>query len=180
MVLEEKSWFVCQTNTREEKRAKYFLEEKGLEVHLPIMEAQKWQGVRRVIVQKPLFPNYLFVRFYQETDMPDVRWTRGVRKILPECLCPVSVDDQVVESIRALAQEDQIIRRQPLRRKDRVRIVSGPFKEIMGVFQEWTSDQGRIRILLQIVDCQMRLELHHTLVEKVTSGSCGPRKAFLR
>jgi len=162
-----KSWFVCQTNAREERRAKYFLEEKGFEVYLPMMEAQRLGGSRPTLVQRPLFRSYLFVRFNEDREIPYVRWTQGVRKILPDNIRPVGVDDQLVEAIRALANREGVIRKRALKKRDRVRILSGPFKELMGIFEEWTSDRGRIRILLQCVSCQARLELHHTLVEKV-------------
>ena len=160
------SWFVCQTKSREEERARYFLEKKGFEVYLPLMEAHRTVGSRAIFIQKPLFPNYLFVRFNEASDLPHVRWTQGVLKILPEGPQPMALDDQVVESIRALAQKDGIIRRQPLRKSDTVRILRGPFKEFLGIFEEWTSDKGRVRILLRFVNYNVRLELHHTLVEK--------------
>ena len=162
-----KSWFVCQTNAREEKRAKYFLEEKGFEVYLPMMEAQRVNGSRPILVRKPLFTSYLFVRFNEDREIPHVRWTQGVRKILPDNIRPVGVDDQLVEAIRALANREGVIQQRTLRKRDRVRILGGPFKELVGIFEEWTSDRGRIRILLQCVNCQARLELHHSLVEKV-------------
>jgi len=162
-----KSWFVCQTNAREERRAKYFLEEKGFEVYLPMMEVQRLNGSRPSLVQRPLFASYLFVRLNEGRDIPHVRWTQGVRKILPDNIRPIHVDDKLVDAIRALANREGVIQKRALRKRDRVRILSGPFKELMGIFEEWTSDRGRIRILLQCVSCPVRLELHHTLVEKV-------------
>jgi len=160
-------WFVCQTHVREERRAKYFLEEKGFQVYLPMMETHKFNGSRSTLVRQPLFKSYLFVRFNEERDIPHVRWTQGVRKILPDNVRPVGVDEQLVDAIRGLANREGVIRKQTLKKKDRVRILGGPFKELIGIFEEWTSDDGRIRILLQCVSCQARLELHHTLVEKV-------------
>ena len=159
-------WFVCQTNVREEERAQRYLEEKGFEVYLPIMEKERFVNFRNMLLKKPLFPNYLFVRFNEATESPYVCWTRGVRKILPENTQPIAIHDRIVESIRALAQKDGIIRKKSLKKKDRVRILGGPFKDILGIFEEWTSDAGRVRILLQFVDYQARLDLHHSLVEK--------------
>lgn len=162
------SWFVCQTNVREEERARHYLEEKGFEVYLPIMEKERFANFRSMFVKKPLFPNYLFVRFNGSTDGSYVCWTRGVRKILPENSRPIAVHDHIVESIRSLAQRDGIIRKKNLRKLDRVRILGGPFKDVMGIFEEWASDAGRVRILLQFVDYQARLDLHHSLVEKAS------------
>lgn len=161
------SWFVCQTHVREERRAKHFLEEKGFEVYLPTMEAQTLKGRRLGFVRRPLFSSYLFVRFHEGRDIPSVRWTKGVRRILPESGRPVGIDERLVDAIRALENGQGVIRRQTLKRRDRVRILVGPFKELMGIFDQWTSERGRIRILLQFVHFQARLELHHTLVERV-------------
>ncbi len=164
----ERAWFVCRTRVWEERRAEYFLNEKGFEVYLPKMEAQRVIGTRAVVMEKPLFPNYLFVRFNKEVETGFVRWTKGVVKILPESIAPFAVDDQVVESIRLLAQKDGVIRKQALKKNDKVRIVQGPFKELLGIFEEWTSDKGRVKVLLNYVNYQTSINLHHTLVEKVT------------
>jgi transcriptional antiterminator RfaH len=165
---QDREWFVCQTNVREEDRARYYLEQKGFPVYLPMMEMERFVGFRNRLIRKPLFSNYLFVRFHEESEGPYVCWTRGVRKILPESSRPTAVDDQIVESIRLLAQKDGIIRKQALRKRDRVRILGGPFKDVMGIFEEWASDAGRVRVLLRFVEYQAKLELHQSLVEKVS------------
>jgi transcriptional antiterminator RfaH len=162
-----RSWFVCQSNPREEPRAKYYLEEKGFEVYLPMMEAERFTRAGAVKYLKPLFPSYLFVRFDVTEEVAYARWTRGVRKILPESDAPVALEDSVIDSVRSLAQRDGIIRKRPLRKSDRVRILRGPFKDLIGIFEEWASDEGRVRILLEMVSYQATVELHHSLVARV-------------
>lgn len=166
--VDHRSWFVCQTNVREEERARHYLEEKGFPVYLPIMEKERFVGFRNNVRRAPLFPNYLFVRFNDLEEAPYVCWTQGVRRILPESTRPISLADEAVEAIRALAQKDGVIRKKPLKKKDRVRILAGPFKDVMGIFEEWASDAGRVRILLRFVNYQARIELHHSLVEKAS------------
>ena len=163
----EESWFVCLTKPREEKRAKYFLEEKGFEVFLPMMEICRAMGLKATLCQRPLFPNYLFVRMKGQEDAAFVQWTRGIRKMLPDSLRPLALEDGVVESIRMLGDKKGLVRKKPLKEKDRVRIVTGPFKGLMGIFEHWASDQGRVAILLQFVNYQARVDLHYTQVEKV-------------
>jgi transcriptional antiterminator RfaH len=161
------SWFVCQTHVREEDRARHYLEEKGFGVYVPMMEIQKTLGSRVALVRRPLFPSYLFVRFEKEEQIPFVRWTRGVRRILPESIHPILVEDRVVETFRVLEQRDGIIRKNAFVKNDRVRILRGPFKELSGIFEAWASDRGRVRVLLQFVNFQARIELHQSLLEKV-------------
>ena len=88
-------WFVVQSKPREEERARHFLEEKGMFTYLPHMEIARARGSRGVLIRKPLFPGYLFCLFNPEASLAYVRWTRGVRKILPESVSP----EQLVSGI---------------------------------------------------------------------------------
>ena len=164
-------WYVVQSKPREEHRAEHFLRQKGFITYLPLMEISSLRGLRNIIEQKPLFPRYLFCRFNPEENLPHVRWTRGVAKILPESTCPVSVDDEVVSAIRNLEKQDGIIRKRPLKENDSIRISRGPMKDILGVFERWTSDKGRVLVLLQFVNYQASVELHHSCVERLSEIS---------
>jgi transcriptional antiterminator RfaH len=160
-------WFVVQSNPREEERAQHFLEEKGFRTYLPCMETVSLRGLKSVTMQKPLFPGYLFCLFDPNESLAYVRWTRGVKKLLPESVNPVPLAVEVLDAIRSLQQKDGVIRKQPLRKNDRVRIARGPFKDILGIFDYWASDQGRVRVLLNFISYQASVELHHSLLEKV-------------
>jgi transcriptional antiterminator RfaH len=160
-------WYVVQSKPREEERARYFLEEKGFDTYLPMMEVLKVRGFKNVKTESALFPGYLFCRFNPEDSLAHVRWTRGVKKLLPESVHPVPVESEVVEAIRSLQQHDGVIRQKPLQRHDKIRIARGPMKDILGVFDYWTSDSGRVKVLLNFINYQASVELHHSLVEKV-------------
>jgi transcriptional antiterminator RfaH len=160
-------WFVVQSNPREEERAQHFLEEKGLRTYLPRMETVSLRRLKSVTVQKPLFPGYLFCHFDPNESLAYVRWTKGVKKLLPESVNPVPIAIEVLDAIRSLQQGDGVIRKQPLQKNDRVRIARGPFKDILGIFDYWASDQGRVRVLLNFISYQASVELHHSLLEKV-------------
>lgn len=160
-------WFVIQANPREEERARHFLEEKGFRTYLPRMEMAVVRAFKSVTVYKPLFPGYLFCLFDPDASLTFVRWTRGVKKLLPESVSPLAVAPEVIDAIRSLEHRDGVIRKQPLQKNDRVRIARGPMKDILGIFDHWTSDQGRVRVLLSFISYQASVELHHSLLEKV-------------
>jgi len=160
-------WFVVQSKPREEERAFHFLKEKGFDTYLPMMEVVNIRGFKNATTEKALFPGYLFCRFNPEDSLAHVRWTRGVKKILPECVSPIPVDNEVVEAIQSLEQHDGVIRQQPFQKNDQIRIARGPMRDILGVFDHWTSDQGRVKVLLNFINYQATVELHHSLVEKV-------------
>lgn len=163
----ELKWYVVQSKPREEERALHFLKEKGFQTYLPRMEVVKVRKFKNVKSKQALFPGYLFCRFDKDENLGHVRWTQGVKKLLPESVSPMFVDDEIVQAIHSLEQEDGVIRQQPLQKNDQVRIARGPLKDLLGVFDHWSSDQGRIRVLLNFINYQASVELHHSLVEKV-------------
>jgi len=163
----ELKWYVVQSKPREEERALHFLKEKGFQTYLPRMEVVKVRKFKNVKSKQALFPGYLFCRFDKDENLGHVRWTQGVKKLLPESVSPMFVDDEIVQAIQRLEQEDGVIRQQPLQKNDQVRIARGPLKDLLGVFDHWSSDQGRIRVLLNFINYQASVELHHSLVEKV-------------
>jgi transcriptional antiterminator RfaH len=160
-------WYVVQSKPREEERARYFLQEKGFDTYLPMMEVLKVRGFKNVKTESALFPGYLFCRFNPDDSLAHVRWTRGVKKLLPESVHPLPVENEVVEAIQSLQQHDGVIRQKPLQQNDRIRVARGPMKDILGVFDHWTSDDGRVKVLLNFINYQASVELHHSLVEKV-------------
>ena len=160
-------WYVVQSKPREEERALHFLKEKGFHTYLPRMEVVKVRKLKNVKSKQPLFPGYLFCRFDKEESLAHVRWTQGVKKLLPESVSPIFVDDEIVQAIHSLEQEDGVIRKQPLQKNDHVRIARGPMKDVLGVFDHWSSDQGRVTVLLNFINYQASVDLHHSLVEKV-------------
>ena len=92
---------------------------------------------------------------------------RAGQKMLPESVNPMPVDDEIVAAIHRLEQKDGVIRQKPLEKNDQIRVAHGPMKDVLGVFDHWSSDQGRVRVLLNFINYQASVELHHSLVEKV-------------
>ena len=160
-------WYVVQTKPRQEERAQYFLADKGFEAYLPKMEVVSIRGDKRKLLEKPLFPSYIFTLFDQQESLAHVRWTKGVVKILPVSSRPQPVEKEIVKGIMKLAQKDGVIRKKSLKPRDKVRIVKGPFKDLLGIFEHWTSDQGRVRVLLSLINYQASVELHHSMLEKI-------------
>jgi len=163
----EMKWYVVQSKPREEERALHFLKEKGFDTYLPRMEVVNVRKFKNVKSKQALFPGYLFCRFDKDENLGHVRWTQGVKKMLPESVSPMPVDDEIVEAIHRLEQKDGVIRKKPLQKKDPIRIARGPMKDVLGIFDHWTSDQGRVMVLLNFINYQAAVELHHSLIEKV-------------
>lgn len=168
-VLEEVSpaWFVVQTNPKEEDRARLHLEEKGVQIFYPRIKVVRFRRMRMGCAIRPLFPSYLFARFRYPAEYPHVLWTRGVRRVLGADSEPLPVPDEVVATIQSQMDSEGLVRvGRRLKPKDRVRIKSGPFKDLLGLFERDLDDQGRVEVLLQVVGFQARVHLHESLLER--------------
>jgi transcription antitermination factor NusG len=121
----EPHWYAVLTRARHEKRVAEQLQGKGIECFLPLYEAlHRWKD-RRKLVQLPLFPGYLFVRFALQNRLR-VLQTVSVAEIVHFRGDPVPLPEREVEGLRSgLA----LLRAEPhpyLRVGQRVRIRSGP------------------------------------------------------
>jgi transcriptional antiterminator RfaH len=162
-------WFVVQTNPREEGRALHYLDEKGVESFFPKIQTVRYKGLRNKMTIEPMFPSYLFTRFKAPEELPYVRWTRGVKKILGADDKPIPVGDEVVEFImRKVDEKGVAIVGSRLKPNDRVRILSGPFKDLNGIFERVIDDRGWAEILLTLVGYHARVQLHESLLERIS------------
>ena len=162
------AWYVIQTKPKREEEVNLYLSNKGLEMFFPLMETfiLKHGGTNREL--KPLFPGYIFGRFNVEEAYPLVKWARGVKKILGFGGYPTSVADEVVKLIKDRTDENKVVRRvHDFNPNDVIRVTCGPLKDLLGVFERWTSDGERVRILLNLIGYQPAVELHHSMLEKV-------------
>jgi transcription antitermination factor NusG len=87
--------------SRLEKTVASILEEKNLEVFLPVHITRRRWSDRIRKTESPLFPNYVFCRF-DPVSRVSVLTTSGVIKILGGPTGPLPVDEGEIETIRTL------------------------------------------------------------------------------
>ena len=162
-------WFVIQTKPKKEEEAKFYLSPKGLEIFSPLMEDFVTRNGITNKQFKPLFPSYIFGKFELEKDYPLVRWGRGVKKVLGlGGNYPTPISEEVVDLIKRRTDSDDIARKcYYFESNDRVRIKSGPLKDLLGIFERWVSDGDRVRVLLNLIGYQPAVEMHYSMIEKV-------------
>ena len=162
-------WYVIQTKPKKEQVAVSYLKHESIEVFFPKMEAASiiYGKSRKVI--KALFPNYVFAHFDPLVSYRLVRWSSGVSRVLGFEDGPAPVDDQVIEIIKRRLDKNCVARKAlHFKAKDRIRIRSGPLKDLMGIFDRWGSEEGRVKVLLNLLNYDARVELHYSQVERIT------------
>ena len=160
-------WYVVRTKPRNEERARSYLEQHGINTFLPWMETLQ-SSRSKAIKNKPLFPGYLFTQFDIQQNYPLVKWGKGINKILGFGKYPTPLADEVITIIKDRTDENNIVKKAyNLYKNDQVKITVGPFKDLLGIFDRLVSDSGRVRILLNLIGYQPRVELHYSQVEKI-------------
>ena len=162
-------WFVIQTKPKKEEEAKSYLTTRGVEIFCPLMENVLVKNGSLNKELKPLFPGYMFGKFDLEKDYALVRWGKGVKKVLGlGGNYPTPVSEEVVEIIRRRLDSHGIVRKSyHFEANDRVRVKSGPMKDLLGIFERWVSDSERVRVLLNLIGYQPAVEMHYSMIEKV-------------
>jgi transcriptional antiterminator RfaH len=164
-----KQWFVVQTNPKEENLVSLVLSKQDIPIYQPFMEKYVFHARKKTLKQYPLFPNYIFVNILpNEEEFHKIRWSRGVRRILIDNYQPIPIEDEFITSLKILQDKDTGIIKKPVEFSpgDLVRIKSGPMKDLYGVFEEWGSDEGRVKILIQMVNNRAKVVMHSSLIEK--------------
>jgi transcription elongation factor/antiterminator RfaH len=161
-------WYVIQTKPCDERRVEIHFLNQEIETFLPLLGTQQYFDGKIVQKIKPLFPNYLFAKLDLELHYYKVKWTRGVSKILGAGNEPVPISEKVVQAIREKVGKDNLVElEEEWKEGDRVQINSGPFKELIGIFQKKISETGRVRILLSLIGVDVPVQISQWQIKKV-------------
>ena len=149
-------WYVVYSKPAREAYAHDHLTRKGLEVFFPRLELPARLLGHRMLV--PLFPNYLFVRLRLPDDYYAVIWCPGVRRLVSFNGFPAPVDDEAVEFLRQQATADgALTAHSTLTAGVQVQVTSGPLAGLSGILQDPPDAKGRIRILMKLLNRDMRV-----------------------
>jgi transcriptional antiterminator RfaH len=161
-------WYVIQTKPSNEHRVETNLSNQEIEVFLPLLETIQYTNRKMVPKIKPLFPNYLFARFDIELHYYKVKWTRGVSKILGVGTEPIPISGRVVQTIKERMGDSNLVRLEDgLESGNLVQFTSGPFKDLMGVFDKRMSDGKRVRVLLNLIGVDVPVQVSRYQIKKV-------------
>jgi transcriptional antiterminator RfaH len=134
-----------------ENRAEVNLRFQGFEV-ASLKRKKTIKHARRFnTVIAPFFPGYLFVRL----NLSVHRWraingSDGVQRLIMAGEEPLPVPIGVVEALLASNRTSRRLRHDRLRIGQRVRLLEGPFTEMIGELEQ-LDDAGRVRVLLELL-----------------------------
>jgi len=157
------AWYVVHTQPMAEQRAAANLRRQGYEVYLPLYRRRVSHARRIAMVERPLFPRYLFVRFDPTRD----RWrpilaTFGVSFLLRLGETPIPVPGGIVDALRAneaaRAFDETPAPARKLGIGAKIRVLAGPFADLVGKFHA-LADAERVVVLLDLLGREVQVRL---------------------
>jgi transcription elongation factor/antiterminator RfaH len=160
---DDERWFLVHTLPRGEMQASLHLGAQGFRSHLPQIIKTVRHARQLRTVRAPLFPRYLFIILDTGRDRwLSVRSTVGVSSLFTCNGRPVPVPRGIVESlIENMDGANLTLLDAGLREGQRVRILSGPFADLVGTLGRLDA-MGRVRVLLDMMGSAVPVALYRS------------------
>jgi transcriptional antiterminator NusG len=164
-------WYAIHTHHKQENRVESNLRAWRVETFAPKLKERrvnKYNGAL-VYTAKALFPGYLFAHFKASELLHKIYFTRGVHSIVSSGSNPAPVDDEIIALLQSQVGDDGFVRLgEEFKPGDKVKIKSGAFENLMGIFEHDLKDSDRVVILLTAISYQGRIVLEKELLAKVS------------
>jgi transcriptional antiterminator RfaH len=159
-------WYAIYTKPKKERQVNTLLQGQGIETYLPTVrrKVRRRDRPERIVY----FPCYLFARVdFDVTPRSSIDWMPGVRRIVHSGERPTVVADELVALIRRRLGNIEEVGRGNLRQGDRVRIRSGPLRDLEAVFDQPLSAAERVRVLLDVMGRITPVEIDFWDIERI-------------
>jgi transcription antitermination factor NusG len=143
------NWYAAYTKCNHERVVNRLLNDKGIATFLPQIITPSRRKDRKILIKKPLFPNYLFV----ELDSIQDNWMKTFRTPGLVRICgngrPMPVPDEDIDSIKIFVTSDRSLYPLPyLHIGSRVQVISGPLTGAIGILVK--EDRKRRRLVVSV------------------------------
>jgi transcription elongation factor/antiterminator RfaH len=155
-------WFLVHTHPKSEHKAELHLRAQGFRTYLPRVRKTVRHARQLRTVTRPLFPRYAFIILDLGRDRwLSVRSTVGVSSLFVCNDRPAPVPAGVVEAFIAQTKGDVVALDAALQPGQQVRVLSGPFADLVGTLQR-LDELGRVRVLLEMMGTAVPISLQRT------------------
>ncbi len=177
------NWYVVHTQSGYENKVKsniqsrissMGMEDSIFEVVIPMEDVIDFKGGKKVVVQKKVYPGYLYLRcFLDDRSWDVIRNTPGVTGFVGGAGKPLPLSRSDVEG--ALSQPDEVGGSAAAKQRprleyevgDSVRVRQGPFADFSGQIAEINEDQLKVKVLVNIFGRETPVELEFSEIAKL-------------
>ena len=174
---EEAQWYVVHAYSGHEEKVKKNLEkriesmdmqDKILQVLVPMEDEIEIKDGKRRHVQKRIFPGYILVKMKMSNESWFVvRNTPGVTSFVGSANSPVPLQEKEVRAIQKQMKQEAPKIRVEFQVGESVRVVDGPFTDFHGKVDEINPEKGKLKVLVNMFGRETPVELDLLQVEKV-------------
>lgn len=165
--VDKRNWYVIHTCSRNEAKVESALRRKNLETFLPRVTVPSRRCDRKLLLNVPLFPGYLFV--HTELDIRayyQIVTTKGVVRILGQNGTASSITQEKIDSIKNIVACDHLYYPWRYLEKGRqVRVVDGPLAGTIGVVLKKNQKKRRLVVTVDLFQRSIAVELDDEAVE---------------
>lgn len=170
-------WYVVHTQSGHENRVaitlKTRVEAMGLtnfifELLIPTQDKIKINKGKKTTIKEKLFPGYLLVRMIVTDDAwLAVRTTQGVTGFVGTADQPTPLPENEVKAITAFGKQAAPKFQSAFTVGEAVRIVEGPFTDLLGTVSTIDEEKGKVIVLVSIFGRETPVELDFLQVSKI-------------
>lgn len=158
-------WYLLYCKRGQLLRAMEHLQRQNVTCLTPFISVEKVVQGKRVTVDEPLFPNYMFVSFDPETiHTTTISATRGVSHFVRFGALPATVPEQVISDLMQAEKSHYVDPATPCQ-GDLVVVTEGPFEGIQAIFTE-PDGEMRSMLLLNLLNKQVAHSVKNTHFQK--------------
>jgi transcription termination/antitermination protein NusG len=168
------AWYAIWTRSHCERLVAQQLQAKGFQPFLPEMAIRSRKPDAAPVIQRPMFPGYLFLRHSMEKcSYIEILKARGVVRILEggwNRLTPIA-DDEMSAVERVIASGATVLSHPYFNQGDRVRVVEGSLAGVEGVFVRDKKNRGRLVVSVNLLQTSVAIEVDGDFVEPCQRAS---------
>lgn len=172
----ERKWYVIQTLTGQEDKAKSALEqtivdeglkERVFQILVPLEETIEIKNGKRLEKVRKMFPGYVFVdMILDEETWYLIRQTSGVARFIGTKVKPTPVSEKEMQRVlKQLGKEEKL--EVSFEQGEGVRVISGAFRGYTGVVDEINAEKGKLKVLINIFGRDTPVEVNFEHAQKI-------------
>jgi transcription antitermination factor NusG len=161
-------WYAVYTRSRHEKQVEQILRRQALETYLPLRRAWSRRRDRRVTVELPALPGYLFVRcaLYGEVRA-QLKKTAGVIRVVENAGRACVIPEEQIESLRLILTRSFEAEAHPyFNVGDRVQVARGPLVGARGRLMRVAAGRHKLVVAVEFVNQAVAVEIDAADVDR--------------
>jgi transcription antitermination factor NusG len=161
-------WYAIYTRSRHEKQVDGMLRRMSLETYLPLRRSWSRRQDRRVTVDLPALPGYLFVRcaLYGEVRA-QIKKAPGVIRVVENAGRACVIQPEEIESLRLVLTRSLSAEQHPyFNVGDRVEVVRGPFIGAQGYLLRIAPGRHKLVVAVEFVNQAVAVEIDPNDVDR--------------